>query len=211
MPRVRTRRKPRPTSPDVKLIAGLGNPGKAYVQTPHNIGANVVRELCSRLQSRLRRSWRFKARTGDATWQGESLLLVEPLTFMNLSGNAVGAAMRYRKLTPHDLVVVLDDVDLELGRIRIKPSGGTGGHRGLGSVVDHLGTDAFLRVRVGVGRHAKRDVVEHVLRPFGKEELSLAKVMIRHSADAVLRIVDSGHDAAMNAYNGTMFDAGDAD
>jgi len=136
----------------VKVIAGLGNPGREYAQTPHNVGFDVVVMLAERLQAEWRNSRRFQARTARATFAGCECLLVQPQTFMNLSGTSVAAVLRYHGGCPADLVVVLDDADLPLGRLRIRKSGSSGGHRGLASVIDVLGGGDFARVRLGVGR-----------------------------------------------------------
>ena len=136
----------------MKVIVGLGNPGKAYAHTPHNVGFDVVHELARRLGCTLSLNRRFAARVGRTVGAETELLLVQPQTYMNDSGAAVAPILRYRKLTPADLVVVLDDADLPLGRLRIRKQGSSGGHRGLQSIVDALGTGEFIRVRVGIGR-----------------------------------------------------------
>lgn len=193
----------------MKLVVGLGNPGREYERTPHNIGFAVVDELARRLDCPLRRSLRVSVRCGGADAEGVKVLLAQPLTFMNASGDAVGRLMRLKGIEAPDLVVVLDDADLPLGRIRIRPKGGTGGHKGLGSIVAAIGTDLFARVRVGIGRsRASDDLVQHVLTPFSAAEADAAAAAVARAADAVVCVLAEGVDAAMNRFNPAP--AGDA-
>ncbi len=196
----------------MKVIVGLGNPGKRYADTPHNVGFGVADELADRLQASFRRSLRFKARIAQGTHGRETLLLVKPQTYMNNSGEAVGAIVRYRKLGASDTVLIVDDADLDLGRLRIRPGGGSGGHRGLQSVIRHLGSDAFARIRVGIGRRdAGNDLIAHVLSPFSQQEREHMATIVRCAADAVMRLLDAGVDAAMNDFNGPPPDIRDGD
>jgi PTH1 family peptidyl-tRNA hydrolase len=187
----------------VNVIVGLGNPGPRYERTPHNVGFAAVDVVAERAGCRLRRSWRYRARSGKAIVAGHPVWLLKPETFMNLSGSAVAAALRYFKVSRDGLVLVLDDADLPVGRIRIRPRGGSGGHRGLASVIESVGGDDFARVRIGVGRrHEDEDLVSHVLRPYGTEEWRRMEKAVACAADAVERMVASGTEAAMNAFNG---------
>ena len=187
----------------MNVIVGLGNPGRRYARTPHNVGFATVDVLAQRAGSRLRRRLRFKARAGRATVAGEPVLLVKPETYMNRSGYAVTAALRYVKAPRSGLVLVLDDADLPVGRIRVRPRGGSGGHRGLASVIEQVGGDDMARVRIGVGRHSgDENLVSHVLRPYGAEEWAVMEKVIECAANAVECIVASGTEAAMNAFNG---------
>jgi PTH1 family peptidyl-tRNA hydrolase len=190
----------------VRLVAGLGNPGREYEGTPHNIGFAVVDLLAGRLDCRMRRSLRVSARVARASWAGESIVLVEPLTYMNASGDAVGSLVRRHGVTADGLVVVLDDADLPLGRIRIRPQGGAGGHRGLASIIGAVGTEAFPRIRVGIGRRgeAQDALVEHVLTPFDADGRSVAGEAVARAAEAVLWLVEHGVASAMNRFNGTL-------
>ena len=190
----------------VRLVAGLGNPGREYEGTPHNIGFAVVDLLAERLDCRMRRGMWISARVSRATWAGESLVMVEPLTFMNASGEAVGPLMRRHGVKPEGLVVVLDDADLPLGRIRIRPQGGAGGHRGLASIIEAVGTETFPRVRVGIGRRGdeKDALVGHVLTPFGADDRSAAGAAVTRAAEAVLWLVEHGVASAMNRFNGAL-------
>lgn len=187
----------------MNVIVGLGNPGRRYECTPHNVGFATVDVLAERAGCRMRRSLRYRARSGKAVVAGSPVLLVKPETFMNKSGHAVGAALRYFKAQRANLVLVLDDADLPVGRIRVKPKGGSGGHRGLASVIEQVGGDDFARVRIGVGRrHQEENLVSHVLRPYGTDEWEAMERVVKCAADAVERIVESGTEAAMNAFNG---------
>ena len=194
----------------MKVIAGLGNPGAEYEHTPHNVGFDVVALLAGRLAGEWRRSTRFQARLARVDRAGESWLLVQPQTFMNLSGSSVAPVLRYHGCGPEDLVVVLDDADLPLGRLRIRPVGGSGGHRGLASVIDALGTDSFARVRLGVGRDdAGGGLVDFVLGSFDAVRLVHARKMMETAADAVLCLAETGVAEAMNRFNGWPTDAAD--
>ncbi|MBC8453792.1 aminoacyl-tRNA hydrolase [PVC group bacterium] len=186
----------------MKLIVGLGNPGKKYADTPHNAGFRVVQELADGWSEKLRGSWRFSAKIAKAVCGQERVLLVQPQTFMNNSGEAVGSILRYNKLERSDLIVILDDADLAFGRIRIKKQGGSGGHNGLTSVIQHVGGTDFVRVRMGVGRSEDlEDLVSHVLKPFSKKQQEEFEEMVSRTADAVLRIIDGSVDRAMNLFN----------
>jgi PTH1 family peptidyl-tRNA hydrolase len=186
----------------VKVVVGLGNPGEAYERTPHNMGFMVVDNLAERLGCRMRLSGRFQAMTGSAQYAGQELLLVEPQTFMNESGRSVGASLGYRKLGPADLLVVADDADLPLGALRMRKKGSSGGHRGLESIAEVLGTNDFGRLRVGIGRgRPGADLVKHVLNAFGREEWSEAEKAVKEAADAVLCWIEHGAERAMNRFN----------
>lgn len=188
----------------MKVIAGLGNPGAEYEHTPHNVGFDVVALLAGRLAANWRRSTRFQARLARIDRAGEPWLLVQPQTFMNRSGSSVAPVLRYHGCGPEDLVVVLDDADLPLGRLRIRPGGGSGGHRGLASVIEALGTDAFARVRLGVGRDdAGGGLVDYVLGSFDAARLVRARKMIETAADAVQCLSETGVAVAMNRFNGS--------
>lgn len=184
----------------VKLIAGLGNPGARYRGTRHNIGFDVLDELASR------HSLTFEAAPAEALqarWRtGDGVLLVKPLTYMNLSGEAIGALGRYYRVDTSDILVVCDDVNLPVGRLRARASGSDGGHNGLKSVAQHLGTTAYTRLRVGVGRgDERRDLAGHVLAGFEPEETTAVREAITRSADAIELWVSQGLAPVMNTYN----------
>ena len=186
----------------MKLIAGLGNPGEGYANTPHNVGFDVVDVLAKKLETEWKNSSGFHARVARTAFAGETLMLVKPQTFMNLSGSSVAPLLRYYGGEPKDLTVVLDDADLPLGRLRIRPTGGSGGHRGLASVIEALGTEAFSRVRLGVGREERRGLVDHVLGKFDEDRLSVVRTAVEAAADAVLCLIEHGLNESMNRYNG---------
>jgi PTH1 family peptidyl-tRNA hydrolase len=186
----------------VKLIAGLGNPGATYANTPHNVGFDVVDRLAERFEAGWKNSSGFHAHVARTTRADGPLLLAKPQTFMNLSGTSVAPLLRYYGGTPADLTVILDDADLPLGTLRIRASGGSGGHRGLASIIEALGTEAFPRVRLGVGRDERGDLVDHVLHRLGGERLALVRAMTEAAADAVECLTEKGLSEAMNRFNG---------
>ncbi len=185
----------------MKIVAGLGNPGAEYAGTRHNVGFMVVDALAGKLLGKGSYKKSFGAFTARAEFEGEPLFLMKPQTYMNLSGDAVGEAARYYKLAPSDVVVIHDDMDLPLGRIRIRSSGGGGGHRGVASVIAHVGGD-FIRVRVGIGRPDPRlDPADYVLSRFIEEERKEVEETVANAAEAVLTIFKRGLSAAMNKFN----------
>ena len=184
----------------MKLIVGLGNPGAKYRGTRHNIGFAVVDELARR------RSVEFDPSPVEALVAKvrgvEPVLLAKPLTFMNASGEAVGGLTRYFKIEPADLLVVVDEVQLPLGKLRARARGSAGGHNGLKSLIAHLGEE-FARLRVGVGRgEMRRDLADHVLARFDADEAAEVERMTTRAADASEMFITSGIEAVMNAYNG---------
>ena len=196
----------------MKLIAGLGNPGKEYEHTPHNVGYETVDSLCGRLNGEWKSQAKFEGRVARVTSGGEPLLLVQPLTFMNASGQCVGELMRYYRLQPADVIAISDDADLPVGRMRIRSEGGNGGHRGLASLIDHLGTNAFPRIRIGIGRGPNREegLTGYVLGRFPAAARASVDKTIAAAADAALLVVRDGVNAAMNQFNGFNA-AGDGD
>lgn len=195
----------------MKLIAGLGNPGREYERTPHNVGFDVVDLLCRRFGGDWRLAAKFSGRVAKVPFEGDALLLVQPQTFMNASGECVGPLMRYYRMEPADVVAVLDDVELPPGRLRIRAGGGDGGHRGLASLIANFGTNAFPRVRVGVGRgsHAEQGqgLVGHVLGRLSAEAQDALDRVLPLAAEAVLETVRRGAGEAMNKYNGLNVEA----
>lgn len=184
----------------MKLIVGLGNPGKRYRGTRHNVGSEIIEALCEREGAVLKRKWRLKASVGKPTIGGSRLTAAVPRTFMNLSGEAVAALMRWEKCGPEDLLVVSDDVHLPPGRIRIRRNGGSGGHKGLGSIIGHLGSGGFARLRVGVGE-GRGGRVGHVLGRFRPGETEALEKAREISLLAIDEIIGNGLEAAMNKFN----------
>ncbi|MDD5680642.1 MAG: aminoacyl-tRNA hydrolase [Candidatus Omnitrophica bacterium] len=188
----------------MKLIAGLGNPGEEYKHTRHNIGAKVVKIFADSKGISLRRR-RYSSHFGEGKIHGEDVIIILPLTYMNLSGEAVSAVVGDKEVLPSDLLVVCDDADLNLGDIRIRPSGSDGGHRGLRSIIGKLGTSSFTRIRIGIGRTGSKDgLKDHVLRPFEKSEMGEVKKVEKKAAEAVEYLLKNGVDKAMNKYNASL-------
>jgi PTH1 family peptidyl-tRNA hydrolase len=183
------------------LIVGLGNPGKKYEGTRHNLGFRVVDLLRERFGLEPYDS-RFESEMAKGAPRGVQLLLLKPQTFMNLSGGAVTAAARYHKVPPDRLWVVHDDLDLPLGHLRIRVGGSSGGHRGVQSIIDRLGTQDFVRFRLGIGRpQGPMPADAYVVAPFGREEREAAEAMIARAAEAVTTALSDGLTKAMNLFN----------
>jgi len=192
----------------VKVVAGLGNPGQKYDNTPHNIGFEVVDLLAEKLSAGWKTYANFRVCAAKASWHGTQLLLVKPQTFMNLSGTGIAPLMRYFRSKPDDLTVVVDDADLPLGRLRIRAKGGTGGHNGLASIIENLGTQEFARVRVGVGRETTGGLINHVLNKFADDQKELVEKAVQTAAEAVLCLLENDLIESMNRYNGWQYEAG---
>lgn len=184
----------------MKIVVGLGNPGREYGATRHNVGFMTVDALAGRWGVKV---WREKYSALVAEYRGaETVLLVKPQTYMNLSGQAVAAFVRFYKLTVADVIVVYDDIDLPAGRLRLRPGGGAGGHRGIESLFDHLGNDAFARVRIGVGRPPEyMEAADYVLSRFSPDEQPLMEEAVKRAADAVEAVLKVGLAKAANEYN----------
>jgi PTH1 family peptidyl-tRNA hydrolase len=183
----------------LKLIVGLGNPGREYARTRHNVGFEVVDALAKRHHVRIIRRM-GRALIARARIAGQDVTLAKPQTFMNLSGQAVAHIARREKIEPSEILVIYDDMDLPLGRIRLRPDGSSGGHKGMRSIIERLGTTEFPRLRIGIGS-ADRDAALHVLSRFRRGEREVARKAIRSAADAVEMILSEGIEPAMNLYN----------
>ena len=182
------------------LVAGLGNPGREYERTRHNVGWMVVDELARRTDASFRS--KFSGRLAEARLEDARLALLKPETYMNESGRSIAAALRFFKLTAEDLLVVHDDVDLEPGRLQARLGGGLAGHNGLRSIAQALGSQDFVRLRIGVGRPGRGDrrpVADYVLSPF-EDEVDV-DALINRAADAVETIVRDGLEAAQTRFN----------
>jgi PTH1 family peptidyl-tRNA hydrolase len=185
----------------VKLIVGLGNPGRSYHGTRHNVGFAVADQLARRRETAFEHG-RANALTARVGTGDSALLFVKPLTMMNLSGEAVGGLAHFYKIDPSDIIAVADDVNLPLGRLRLRGSGSAGGHNGFRSMIAHLGSDRFPRLRVGVGRgDPRRDLADHVLARFDPDEAEQVECAIARAADAVELFLAEGIKAAMNRFN----------
>ena len=189
----------------MKLIVGLGNPGREYEHTRHNVGFQVAEELAHRYRVTLKNQAKWKARAAKIAEIGDGVLLAEPTTFMNLSGWAVREIVGFHKLAPSDVLVVVDDADLPLGRLRMRTSGSAGGHNGLKSVIQELGTVEFPRLRVGVGRQAG-ELKNHVLGRFSAEEKARIDAAVKRAADAAELFAKEDILAAMNRFNAAHVD-----
>ncbi|MGE0040116.1 MAG: aminoacyl-tRNA hydrolase [Vicinamibacterales bacterium] len=186
----------------MKLVAGLGNPGPQYRDTRHNVGFVVVDRLADRWQVADRWRESHQALVAKATVGGGAVLLAKPVTFMNLSGEAVGGLASYYRIDPADVLVIVDEVALPLGRLRARREGSAGGHNGLKSVIQHLGTTAFPRLRIGVGRgDTRRELASHVLGKFAPDEHDEMEAALRRAAEAAEMFVSEGIERVMNVFN----------
>ncbi len=183
-----------------KLIVGLGNPGPQYSWTRHNAGFMVLDRLSRTAGIPVTRK-AFSGLTGDGNWSGERVFLLKPQTFMNLSGRSVAEALRFYKLSLADLIVIHDDLDIPFGRVRLKDGGGHGGHNGLRSLAQELGSSDYLRVRVGIGRPVHGDVVNYVLSNFVKEEMDGLMGVLDGALDALEMLLKEGLPKAMSIHH----------
>ena len=185
------------------LLVGLGNPGRRYQGNRHNVGFMVADVLASAGEDlQARPNGRFQGELGKGSLDRQPVLLLKPQTFMNLSGRSAAAVCRFYEVEAERVVVIHDDVDLELGRLRVKAGGGDGGHKGIRSLVQELGSPAFVRVRFGVGRPSVGEVEDFVLQDFRAAERPAALEAIGRAAEAVRVVVGEGVNAAMNRFNG---------
>ncbi len=183
----------------MKAIIGLGNPGRRYAGTRHNVGFEVIDKVAKKLGVAVRRRL-HQVLYGVGEMYGEPVVLIKPMTFMNNSGIAVRQAIRHWDLKPEEILVVCDDINLPLGKLRIRPKGSSGGHNGLKSIIEHLGTDQFPRLRVGVGQ-PESDAVDHVLSRFQRSERTTIHQAEDRAADAVRTILQEGLTRGMDTYN----------
>lgn len=186
----------------VKLVAGLGNPGRKYSDTRHNLGFMVVDLLAERFESSFRKK-KGDYRQGSIAISGRNVLLIKPFTFMNLSGLAIRQAIDYHGLNPDEVLVVCDDINLPVGKIRIRSGGSDGGHKGLRSTIEIVETTDFPRLRMGIGQPEDPEypVEAYVLEKFDKDEREIVNEMIEHAASAVETIIRTGVEAAQQQYN----------
>jgi len=195
------RRSPRTGASADLLVVGLGNPGEEYAKTRHNVGAEVVEILARRHGGKLRKQ-KERSFSDEVNVGGKRMALAIPMTYMNLSGEAVAPLVRRYGVEPGQLVVIQDEMDFELGRLQVKNGGGLAGHNGLKSIVAHLHTQDFIRVRIGIGKPpGQRQGADHVLRRFSKTERKEIDVTLEEAADAVELILAEGVETAMNRIN----------
>lgn len=187
------------------LIVGLGNPGAKYAHTRHNIGFELVDQLAQRWQIPLTTQRRFQGDLGEGTLAGQRIRLLKPSTFMNLSGQSVRAVLDWYKLSPAQVLAVYDDMDLPVGKLRIRLSGSAGGHNGMRSLIAHLGTQDFPRLRIGISKSASagadKDTISHVLGKFTPEEQRLLPEVLGMAADAVEVALKRSVEQSMTLYN----------
>lgn len=190
-----------PTSPIYYLLVGLGNPGRQYENTRHNVGFMAMNRLAAKLGESFTKL-ESRALITKCTYQGQRLVLAKPQTYMNLSGRAVSSLLRYYKVPLANLLVAYDDVDLPLGALRIRPAGGSAGQKGMQSIVEQLGSEAFPRLRIGIGRPPGRmEAADYVLQDFKGVELEILNLVLDSASQAILTFISEGLDKAMNLYN----------
>lgn len=187
------------------LVVGLGNPGREYEGTRHNVGFDVIDYLAEKLNVPVSKI-KFKGLMGDCSLKGDKVIFLKPSTFMNLSGESVRDAADFYKIPDENIIIIYDEVAVEAGRIRIRPSGSDGGHNGMKSIIYQLGSDKFPRIRVGIGA-PRFGMVDHVLGRFTEDEKKLMNESIKAAGDAALSIIENGVQSSMNRYNG--FKAGE--
>lgn len=193
---------------DRHLIVGLGNPGPEYAQTRHNAGFMLANLLAKRWRADWNSEKKFQSRIAKTERDGRRLVLCEPQTFMNLSGEAVGALVKFYQLPLLKLVVAVDDADLPLGEIRLRPGGSSGGHHGLESIEQHLGSREFARLRIGIGRQdSRREIAGHVLGKLSAPEMVLMEKILARAAEQVECWLTHGLPKAMSQFNGVVADS----
>ncbi len=183
-----------------RLIVGLGNPGAKYDRTRHNIGFDLVDQLAKRWQISVADQKKFQGLVGEGWVNRQKIVLLKPQTFMNLSGQSVRAVLDWYKLEPTEVLVLYDDLDLPLGKLRLRLSGSAGGHNGMKSIISHLGTNAFPRLRMGIGK-SNDETISHVLGKFSAIESAIMGEILQLAADAVELSLGAGVEKAMNKYN----------
>lgn len=186
------------------LIVGLGNPGKEYERTRHNAGFRAVELLASKLGCKIDKS-KFQGLYGQVNYGGKKLMLLKPLTYMNLSGRSVLQLSAYFNIPPQRIIVMFDDISLEPGRLRIRADGSAGGHNGIKSIIQEVGSQAFPRVKIGVGAkpNPEYDLADWVLSTFSAKEEKALAVALENAADAALAVIDYGVPEAANRFNGS--------
>ena len=184
----------------MKLIVGLGNPGKEYAGTRHNCGFMVIDRLASKLNVDVDQN-KFKGLYAKVKYRGEDIILLKPQTYMNLSGESVNAVMNFCKIDKEALLVIYDDLDMPVGKLRLRKTGSAGGHNGIKNIIAHLNSQDFKRIRVGIDRHKYMNVAEYVLSRFSIVESEAIEQGIENAANAVLDYLDNDFNHAMNYYN----------
>lgn len=187
----------------MKIIVGLGNPTKKYSLTRHNVGFLAIDKIADTFFVKLKKSDRFGSLIGEGSFRGEKIFLMKPLAYMNLSGGPVSAFAGEKNIDSEDIMVVCDDIYLDLGKIRIRKSGSSGGHKGLKSVIENLGTNKFARIKIGIGQDEEgAGLSEYVLKKFSKKDFILVGKVLDVVADAVKTYLADGINIAMTRFNG---------
>ncbi len=185
----------------MRIIIGLGNPTEKYQATRHNIGWDAITRIADDYNIALNQN-KHKAICGTGYIEGEKVILAQPVTYMNLSGESVRELVDYYKVSAQDIIVIYDDISLDVGQLRIRKKGSAGGHNGIKSIISHLGTDEFPRIKIGVGEKPKDwDLADYVLSRFKEDEEKVIREALKDSSDACRMIISDGMDAAMNKYN----------
>ena len=185
----------------MRIIVGLGNPGAQYANTPHSVGFEAVDAIAAAIGAVWEEKRQFKCLWAKGVFAGQPVILCKPQTFMNLSGDSVAPLVKYSNATAADLVVVQDDIDLPVGRLRVRKGGSCGGHNGIRNIIERLGTMAFTRVKLGVGKDPG-NVIAHVLGKFDPVSRKVMDQVVAAAAKAVESVLRNGPDRAMNEYNG---------
>lgn len=181
------------------IIAGLGNPGKEYTGTRHNVGYESLDCLAEKYNTKLNKL-KFNSVYGETTINGEKVMLVKPVTYMNRSGIAIDEIMKFYKIPVENLIVIYDDIDIPVGTLRIRPNGSPGTHNGMKSIIQHVGTN-FPRIRIGIGRNPQMDLADYVLQRFSKDDAEKIHPIMEKAVEAAIEIIKSNVDTAMQKYN----------
>lgn len=185
----------------MKVIVGLGNPGKQYQKTRHNIGFMAVDRVVNQLNGKFTLNQKLRSEIYETTLFDEKILFVKPITYMNLSGEAVKSIIEYYQVDINDILVIYDDLDLPLAKVRIRPGGSSGGHKGMQSIINHLHTDKIKRVRIGISSPLREDTIDFVLGKFSKEERKLIDKTLELTYDIIVDFIRNSFDVVMNTYN----------
>ena len=188
----------------MKIVVGLGNPGAQYANTPHSVGFETVDAIAAEIGASWEEKRQFKCLLAKGVFAGQQVMLVKPQTYMNLSGESVAPVVKYHNATNADLLDIQDDIDLPVGRMRVRKGGSCGGHNGIRNIIERIGTQDFARLKLGVGKD-KSNVIGHVLGKFDPTARKTMDLVVAEAVKAAAAILRDGPDRAMNAYNG--FDA----
>ena len=191
----------------MKIIVGLGNPGAQYANTPHSVGFEAVDAIAAEIGATWEAKRQFSCLMAKGSFAGMPVMLVKPQTYMNLSGDSVAPVVKYHNATAADLLVIQDDIDLPIGRMRVRKNGSCGGHNGIRNIIERLGTQDFTRLKLGVGKD-KSNVIAHVLGKFDPSTRKVMDLVVAEAVKAAASILRDGADRAMNAYNGWNADGG---